>query len=461
MGVDPGAAVLQVAGHLAGKAEIPGPDRAGEAVVRVVGPLHHLFGVAEAGHRHHGAEYLAPHDFILLTGVGDQGRLEEEAVAGADLAPRRHLHVAAALGPLHEAGHPVALPVRDERPHLHPLLARTTHLDGGHRIRHGGDELVVYLALGIDAAGGGAVLAGVVEAKGANARHHGLQIRVVEDDDRRLAPQLQVGALHGAGGALQDLLAGGDVTGQRHHAHQRVLHQRRPHALAPATDDVDDAAGEELASELRQAQGGERGLLGGLEHHSIAGGEYGGHLPGRHHQRIVPGGDAAHDSDRVAADHAGVPLDVLPGERPLQAASRAGEKAETVHHRRQLIVQHRQIGLAAVEGLEGRKLLGVALDGIGQAQQQGTALGRGGAAPLGEGALGAVHRPVHLLERGFGHRGEKLPGNGVEDGLGRAVTGDELAVDQELGREFHGCILAHALSRYLPLPATSWPSRVR
>ncbi len=73
-----------------------------------------------------------------------------------------------------------------------------------------------------------------------------------------------MGALHGAGGALQDLLAGGDVTGERHHAHQRVLHQRCPHALAPAADDVDDAAREELAGELRQAQGGERGLLGGL-----------------------------------------------------------------------------------------------------------------------------------------------------------------------------------------------------
>ena len=32
--------------------------------------------------------------------------------------------------------------------------------------------------------------------------------------------------------------------------------------------------------------------------------------------------------------------------------------------------EHRQIGLAAVEGFEGRKFLGVALDGIGQAQQQ-------------------------------------------------------------------------------------------
>ncbi|MNF90755.1 hypothetical protein D3C84_733340 [compost metagenome] len=270
-----------------------------------------------------------------------------------------------------------------------------------------------------------------------------------------------MGALHGAGGALQDLLAGGDVTGQRHHAHQRVLHQRRPHALAPPTDDVDDAAGEDLAGELGQAQGGERGLLRGLEHHGIAGGEHRRHLPGGHHQRVVPGGYAAHHADGIPADHAGVALYVLPGQRPLQAAGRPGEEAEAVHHRRQLVIEHRQIGLAAVEGFERRELLGVAFYGIGQAQQQGTAACRGGAAPLGEGALGTVHRPADLLERGFGHRGEQLAGGRVEDGLGLAVTGDELAVDQELGREFHGCILAQALSRYLPLPATSWPSRVR
>ena len=156
-----------------------------------------------------------------------------------------------------------------------------------------------------------------------------------------------------------------------------------------------------------------------------------------------------------------MPLDVLPRQWPLQAAGGAGEETEAVHHCGQLVIEHRQIGLAAVEGFERCKLLGVAFDGIGQAQQQGAALGRGGAAPLGEGALGAVHRPVHLFERGFGHRGEQLAGGRVEDGLGLAVTGDELTVDQELGREFHGCILAHALSRYLPLPATSWPSRVR
>ena len=156
-----------------------------------------------------------------------------------------------------------------------------------------------------------------------------------------------------------------------------------------------------------------------------------------------------------------MPLEILPRQRPLQAAGRPGKEAEAVHHRGQLVVEHGQIGFAAVEGFERRKLLGVALDEIRQTQQQVAAACRGGAAPLGEGALGTVHRPVHLFERGFGHGGDLFAVGRVENGFGLPLAGHKLAINQELGREFHGCILAHALSHHLPLPATSWVSRVR
>ena len=73
------------------KAEILGPDRAGEAVVE---SLAHCTTCSASPKRV--TDTTGPntsrllHDFILLTGVGDQGRLEEEAVAGADPS-RRHL----------------------------------------------------------------------------------------------------------------------------------------------------------------------------------------------------------------------------------------------------------------------------------------------------------------------------------------------------------------------------------
>ena len=70
----------------------------------------------------------------------------------------------------------------------------------------------------------------------------GLQIDIVEDHHRRLAAQLQVRALEGLGGGLEDFLPGDDVAGQRHHAHLGVADQVAADAFAAATENVDHAA---------------------------------------------------------------------------------------------------------------------------------------------------------------------------------------------------------------------------
>ena len=46
-------------------------------------------------------------------------------------------------------------------------------------------------------------------------------------------------------------------------------------------------------------QDAERGLLGGLQHHAVAGGERGRELPDRHQQREVPGNDLPDDAERL------------------------------------------------------------------------------------------------------------------------------------------------------------------
>ena len=48
---------------------------------------------------------------------------------------------------------------------------------------------------------------------------HRFEVGVVEHEDRRLATELQVGALERPGRRLEHLLAGGDAAGQRDHAH--------------------------------------------------------------------------------------------------------------------------------------------------------------------------------------------------------------------------------------------------
>ena len=124
-------------------------------------------------------------------------------------------------GALDEARDAVALALGDQRADLVLGVVGLVELDGRDGRGEVGDELVVDLLAGIDAAGGGAVLAGIVVAEGAQAGDHRVDVGVVEDDDRRLAAEFQMRALDRLGGGLQHLLAGGDVAGDRDHVDLR------------------------------------------------------------------------------------------------------------------------------------------------------------------------------------------------------------------------------------------------
>src|SRR3546814_12195280 len=80
------------------------------------------------------------------------------------------LEVLAAGGALDEAGDAVALARRDERADLVLAVVLVGVGDRGDRRGQVGDQVVVDLGRRIDAAGGGAVLPGVVVAEGAHAQ---------------------------------------------------------------------------------------------------------------------------------------------------------------------------------------------------------------------------------------------------------------------------------------------------
>ncbi|MNF74098.1 hypothetical protein D3C84_561220 [compost metagenome] len=289
--------------------------------------------------------------------------------------------------------------------------------------------------LGVDAAGGGAVLAGVVVAVGADTLDHGIQVGVVADDHRRLATQFQVGALQGAGGALEDLLAGDDVAGERDHAHFRVAHQLAADAFAAAAEDVDHPRREDLRQGRRQGQDRQRRVLRGFEDQGVAGGQGRGDLPGRHHQRVVPGRDGGHHAHRVAAHQAGVAGDVLAGQLALLAAHGAGEEAEHVGGGGDVVLARQVQRLAAVQGFQAGELVGAFLDGVGDGQQGGGALCRGGARPAGESAVGSGDGGFHLFDGGFGDGHQGFAAGGVDDRFGQPFADDELAVDQQFGMQ--------------------------
>src|ERR1700722_20204621 len=162
------------------------------------------------------------HDLVALPGAGDDGRLVEESTAGPGPAAGRDLDVRFGGRARHDRPQPFALRVRHQRPHLNARLLLLSELDGSHRLRQIGDHALVDAFTDVHAAGGGAILPGVVEAEGADTRDHLGHIGIVEYDHRRLATELQMGTLEVAGRGRQYLLAGGDRPGQRYRTHARA-----------------------------------------------------------------------------------------------------------------------------------------------------------------------------------------------------------------------------------------------
>ncbi len=110
-------------------------------------------------------------------------------------------------------------------------------------------EVAVDLGSGEHARGRGAVLAGVEVARDRDVLRGRGDVDVIEDDDRRLATELEVHALQGLGGTGGDLHAGAYRTGHRHHGRNRVLDERTT-GVAVAADDVEDARGQDLGHQL-------------------------------------------------------------------------------------------------------------------------------------------------------------------------------------------------------------------
>ena len=116
---------------------------------------------------------------------------------------------------------------------------------------------------------------------------------------------------------------------------------------ARAGYDVQDAGRKDVGGQLAQPQRGEWRHRCRLEHDSAARGERRTELPDRHHQRVVPRRDLAHDAGWLAPDHARVRGHVLGRGLALDHPRSAGEETHVVD--RELDVEvGRSLGLADV-----------------------------------------------------------------------------------------------------------------
>ena len=316
------------------------------------------------------------------------------------------------------------------------------------------DDVVVDALRGQHARRRGAVLTGVEVAGPGDRLHRELHVGVVEDDHRRLAAELQVDPLQGVRRVLGDPLAGRRRARQRDHVDLGMRHQRRARGIAMAADEVHDAGRIDLGRQLGQdLERRHRGGLGRLQDEGAAGGERGADLPDGHHQRVVPGGDLPHHAGRLATDVGGVVLHVLARGAPFHRPSGSGEEAELIHHRRDLLVEHRLPRLAGVPGLPVGDLLGPLLERVGELQQQLLALRRRRVLPGLERLARRLHGPVDVLLGGDGRVRDHLAGRGVDHVLGLALGRiDELAADHVLQVEDLGRILL-LLAPRLRLPS--------
>src|SRR5262249_9143714 len=152
-------------------------------------------------------KYFLLHDLVRLMRPGDQRGFIEKPRPNTLLSTSYDLDMLLCACALHKARNTAALSLADERSDLHIISVGCAVFDCCHSAPEVGGQLVVDPIAGIDATRSRAILTGVVIAEGPYTVDHRLEIRVIENDYRRLSSKLQVRALNRSRGRLQHLSA--------------------------------------------------------------------------------------------------------------------------------------------------------------------------------------------------------------------------------------------------------------
>ena len=316
--VDRQVAGLDAAGDPQRAPDVAGPDRAGQAVLGVVGHPDRVGLVVERHHRHHRAEDLLAPD-RGRSAIGGQHR-RREPVARARRARAAEGDRRASSGTYDGDG--LALPGRDQRAHLGGRPARVLDPHAPDR----GLEQLQEPVVARRAAPGSATAR---SSPGRRCR------------TRRTAPWPPPRSRSASANTMFALLPPSSsvtrltwsaqpamirlptaVDPVKHDlAHRRVGDEPLADDRALAGDHREDALGQAgLEAELAEPDRGQRGELGGLEHDRVAGRQRRREPPAGDRHREVPRHDHADDAERLlerdvdAAGHRD-----LPAEQPLRA----------------------------------------------------------------------------------------------------------------------------------------------
>ena len=204
-------------------------------------------------------------------------------------------------------------------------FARIAELAVGHSLEEALGELVGDGLLDEEARRGEADLARMVVLIG-RLLDSCVEIGIGEDEERRLAAELEGDGDDVLGGGLPDQPGGVDRPRERDAADARVGHERCTRLLPDSLHDVEDARRQaSLRREVGEERAGERRPLGWLQDCCASGREHRADLPGREHEGRVPGRDQRCDARRVVADAVFDPV-CLPG-APAQIERQLGKEA--------------------------------------------------------------------------------------------------------------------------------------
>ena len=245
--------------------------------------------------------------------------------------------------------------------------------------------------------------------RAARRRHRVVELGIVEHDQRRLAAELERDVLERLRRVAHHRLAGAHLAGQRHLADAGMAGQQAGRSRqSPARLGTRPPAAPPRAKISSSFTALKRRELRRLENHGIAAGERGRGLPAGDLQRIVPGADAGHHAQGLAARVAeglGTQIDVLAAQglreaREVFEAFRAGDH---IHHQGLLN------RLAGVARFELGELLIARAQQFAPPAQHARPLRAGHRRPFGLAALRRAHRRVDFAGARHGHLAQHLP----------------------------------------------------
>lgn len=294
--VDEDGSSFQASCNLAGLLDIAAPDAGAETRLGVVGTGNDLLKVGPWLGGDNGAEGLLSDDARLVGRVVDDGRLNEEALAGCNIGLTDGELVALGLAVGEELLDLLILHGVLDGAEQVVAIVWVSDLDGLCEIDHLLQELLVNGLVNVDALGGDADLSRVLESAHDDFRSDLLDVDIGKDNGGVVAAKFQGDALQSLGRSLHNLLARCGRTGEGDLGNVWVCAHLRA-KLVVAAHGLDDARGEEVLHDLDYLEASVRRERRGLDDDGVTRQEGRGDLANGKNQGEVPWDDTSANTE--------------------------------------------------------------------------------------------------------------------------------------------------------------------